>query len=111
MSFTLFIREVEKNDEPILAAIIRTVFEEYHAPKNGTVCSDPTTDHLFNLFDRSGAILWVAEWNNQIESCCGIYPTESLPGDAAKLVKFYLSPQARGKGIGKQLIEKSIQPA
>ena len=111
MSFTVSIRKVEKNDEQMLAAIIRAVFEEHQAPKEGTVYSDPTTDYLFDLFDRSSAILWVAEWNGQIAGCCGVYPTEGLPGDTAELVKFYLSPLARGKGIGKQLIEKSIQSA
>lgn len=111
MSFSLTIRKVEKNDEQTLAAIIRAVFEEHNAPKEGTVYSDPTTDHLFTLFDRLGATLWVAKWEEQIAGCCGVYPTEGLPNDTAELVKFYLSPATRGKRIGKQLIEKSIQSA
>jgi putative acetyltransferase len=53
----------------------------------------------------------VAEWDHQLVGCCGIYPTEGLPPETAELVKFYLSPAARGRGIGKQLIEKSIQSA
>ncbi|MFM7510818.1 MAG: GNAT family N-acetyltransferase [Bacteroidota bacterium] len=111
MSTLLSIRKVEKNDETHLAAIIRAVFEEHHAPRCGTVYSDPTTDQLFELFKVEKSILWVAEWNNQIVGCCGIYPTEGLPNSTAELVKFYLLPLARGKKIGKQLIEKSIQSA
>jgi putative acetyltransferase len=38
-------------------------------------------------------------------------PTEGLPEKVAELVKFYLMPAARGKGIGKLLIEKSIHSA
>lgn len=107
----IYIREVAKKDEPHLAAIIRAVFEEHEAPKQGTVYSDPTTDHLFELFKREGATLWVATTNEEILGCCGIYPTEGLPLDTAELVKFYLCPTARGKGIGKLLLEKSISAA
>lgn len=111
MNLKLTIRKVEKRDEPYLADIIRAVFEEHMAPKDGTVYSDPTTDHLYDLFQNTSSILWVAEMDHQIVGCCGIYPTEGLPPETAELVKFYLSPAARGRGIGKQLIEKSIQSA
>jgi putative acetyltransferase len=40
-----------------------------------------------------------------------VYPTEGLPVKTAELVKFYISPNARGIGIGKQLIEESIASA
>ena len=111
MNLKLTIRKMEKRDEPFLADIIRAVFEEHKAPKEGTVYSDPTTDHLYDLFQNTSSILWVAEWDHQIVGCCGVYPTEGLPEKTAELVKFYLSPIARGKGIGKQLMEKSIQSA
>lgn len=111
MHLTLSIREVKKSDEAHLASIIRRVFEEHKAPKEGTVYSDPTTDHLFDLFTHTGARLWVAEWEHQIVGCCGIYPTEGLPAKTAELVKFYLTPAARGQGIGRQLMERSIQSA
>ena len=111
MSSELFIRKVEKNDESILASIIRTTFEEFDAPKTGTVYSDPTTDHLFDLFDRTDAILWVAVLNKLVVGCCGIYPTEGLPEKVAELVKFYLTSSARGCGIGKALMNKCINTA
>ena len=111
MNFTLSIRKVEKRDEPYLSAIIRAVFEEHNAPKEGTVYSDPTTDYLYDLFENADSILWVAEWDHQLVGCCGVYPTEGLPVKTAELVKFYISPNARGFGIGKQLIEKSIASA
>ena len=34
-------RQVEKRDNSLLAGIIRKVFEEYGAPREGTVYSDP----------------------------------------------------------------------
>jgi putative acetyltransferase len=107
----MVIRQVEKQDEPHLAALIRTVFEEHKAPTVGTVYSDPTTDHLYDLFQADRAILWVAAVNGELVGCCGVYPTEGLPKDTAELVKFYILSKARGIGIGKQLMEKAISSA
>ncbi len=91
--------------------MIRQVFEEHQAPQIGTVYSDPTTDHLFELFQTEKSVLWVAEVEGEIVGCCGIYPTTGLPENCAELVKLYLSAKSRGKGIGKILMEKSIESA
>ena len=105
------IREIEKNDNLQLAQIIRNSFEEYGAPMYGTVYSDPTTDDLYRLFRAEKSILWVALTDNKIAGCCGIYPTKGLPQNCVELVKFYLSAESRKKGIGKALLEKSIESA
>ena len=107
----LFIRKIEEKDNLSLAQMIRAVFEEDHAPREGTVYSDPTTDNLFELFKTSKSILWVAELNNQIKGCCGIYPSEGLDKNCAELVKFYLAQDARGQGVGKELMQRSIESA
>lgn len=107
----IIIREITKSDNAFLANIIRGVFEEYNAPQNGSVYSDPTTDHLFEMFKKERSVLWVAEMDGEIMGCCGIYPTNGLPTDCAELVKFYISVKARGKGIGKTLMQKSVDAA
>jgi putative acetyltransferase len=40
-----------------------------------------------------------------------VYPTPGLPEGCAELVKFYLSASHRGKGIGRQLMEKTFESA
>jgi len=82
------IRPVEKEDNLRLAGIIREVFIEHSAPREGTVYSDPTTDNLYQLFRTPKSVLWVAVINNEPVGCCGIYPSEGLPGYCAELVKF-----------------------
>lgn len=111
MEQNTIIRQVRKEDNAALAGIIKEVFEEHDAPRIGTVYSDPRTNNLFELFQTSKSVLWVAETDNVITGCCGIYPTEGLPEYYAELVKFYLSQKARGKGIGKELMERSIRSA
>ena len=103
------IRKIEKTDNPLLAKIIRKTFEEYGAPTQGTVYSDPATDDLYQLFGTGKSVLWVALEAGNIAGCCGIYPTKGLPENCAELVKFYLSPKSRKKGIGRALMAKSIE--
>ncbi|MCF3111568.1 GNAT family N-acetyltransferase [Niabella sp. CC-SYL272] len=108
---TVTIRQVEARDNSKLASIIRTAFQEFNAPTKNTVFEDPTTDRLFELFQTPKALLWVAEQDNDLLGCCGIYPTEGLPEGCAELVKFYLSGTARGKGVGKALFLKCLESA
>jgi len=92
--------------------MIRQVFIEFKAQKEGTVYSDPDTDRLFELFQNSRAVFYVAVSDlGQILGSCGIYPTEGLPEGCAELVKFYLAAEARGIGLGRELMEKSNQAA
>lgn len=105
------IRKIEKSDNEALLQLIRAVFEEYDAPKEGTVYSDPTTRDLYTLFREERSVLWVAETDGLVVGCCGIYPTDGLPEGCAELVKFYLCPSARGMGLGKVLMNKSIESA
>jgi putative acetyltransferase len=105
------IRKVEEKDNLSLAKMIREVFEEHNAPQEGTVYSDPTTDNLFELFKVKRSVLWVAESNNEAIGCCGIFPSPGLDENCAELVKFYLAKKARGKGIGAELMQRSIDSA
>ena len=105
------IRIIQATDNQQLAKLIRDIFEEYNAPKVGTVYSDPTTDQLYEAFQESKSILWVAEEADTILGCCGIYPSPGLPENCAELVKLYLLQSARGKGLAKLLMEKSIASA
>lgn len=107
----MIIRSIRQEDNLALAAMIRAVFEEYKAPVEGTVYTDPTTDHLYELFQTEKAVMWVAEQGGILLGCCGIYPTKDLPVGCAELVKFYLPRSSRGKGIGRELMERSIGSA
>lgn len=110
-SNTVIIRKIKPSDNADLAKMIRDVFIEFDAPKQGTVYSDPTTDNLYELFKKEKSVLWVAETENKALGCCGIYPTDGLEEKQVELVKYYVSSKIRGKGIGKKLIEECIRSA
>jgi putative acetyltransferase len=107
----IHIRELKKEDNVSIAALIRKVLTEFKRNQDGTVFTDPTTDNLYDLFTTAQAKYWIAEENGQVIGGCGIYPTAELPEGCAELVKFYLDPASRGKGIGKMLMEKSFESA
>ncbi len=107
----VIIRPIDPKDNKQLATLIRAIFEEYKVEKVGTVYSDPATDTLFEYFSEPGAEYWVAEYNGKLLGGCGFYPTEKLPEKCAELVKFYLTPSSRGKGVGALLFNKTIERA
>jgi putative acetyltransferase len=103
---TIITRIIQPADNAALAIIIRNALEEFKANKPGTVYFDPTTDNLSAVFTAAGSIYFVAEDNGVLLGGSGIYPTQNLPEGTCELVKLYLSNAARGKGLGKLLIEK-----
>lgn len=105
------IRPIRRSDNRQIANIIRSVLTEFGANKPGTVYFDPTTDDLFTLFKTAGSAYFVLEVNGEICGGAGIYPTEGLPTDCTEIVKLYILPQVRGKGMGKALIEECFEAA
>src|SRR5919112_6758038 len=106
MENNIFIRKIELKDNKELASIVRTSLAEFGANKPGTVYYDDTTDHLYELFQEPGSIYFVAEQDGKILGGAGIYPSEGLPEGTCELVKMYLNKEARGKGLGRTLIDK-----
>lgn len=108
MTKTISIRNIEPGDNASLAKIVKDTLAEFGANKPGTVYFDPTTNHLFELFQKKGSAYFVAELDNKVVGGGGIYPTEGLPADTCELVKMYLLPEARGVNLGRTLIEKCL---
>ena len=102
------IRPIESGDNEALAKVIRTALAEFGANKPGTVYFDPTTDALFELFRTPGSFYFVATQDEKVIGGCGIFPTENLPNGTCELVKLYVAKEARGTGLGKQLMEQSM---
>lgn len=107
----IIIRPIEQRDNKKIADIIKTVCREYKVDWPGTVYTDPTTNDIYELFKTPRSAYWVAEENGKLIGGCGIYPTDGLPKHFAELVKFYLLPGSRGKGIGKKLMAKNFVSA
>ena len=111
MNHSVNIRNIRPGDNAALAKIVKDTMAEFGVNRPNTVYFDPTTDALFELFQKKGSVYNVAEINNETAGGAGIYPTDGLPDDTCELVKMYLVPKARGLGLGRILIEKCLDQA
>ncbi|MEO5999863.1 MAG: GNAT family N-acetyltransferase [Chitinophagaceae bacterium] len=105
------IRTIIQADNTAIATIIRTSLTEFGANRPGTVFTDESTDNLYNLFRKEGSVYYVAERDNEILGGGGIFPSNGLPDGVCELVKMYLKKEARGSGLGKELINKCLEYA
>ena len=53
----------------------------------------------------------MAEEDGVVLGGCGIYPTSGLPQGCAELVKFYLSSTSRKSGLGRLLLQMTLNSA
>ena len=106
----MLIRDILPEDNSSLALIVRNSLAEFGANKPGTVFFDPTTDHLYELFQTPGSKYFVAA-DVVVLGGAGIFPSAGLPSDTCELCKMYLRPDARGKGLGGALIRRCLDAA
>jgi len=107
----IIIRKIIASDNAKLASIIRSSLEDFNAVKEGTVYFDETTDNLYELFQQERSCYFVATINDKVIAGAGIFPTKGLPPETCELVKMYVSSAARGKGLGKILLQQCIDEA
>jgi putative acetyltransferase len=106
------IRPIAPGDNVALARAVRDTLAEFGAAKPGTAYYDEATDHLYELFSQAPrSAYFVAEIDGEVLGGGGIFPTENLPADTVELVKLYLLPAARGRGVGKALINHCVEAA
>lgn len=103
------IRPIQPADNTAMASIIRNTLDEFGIGKRpGTAYYDAATDDMYASFHPAGSRYHVALLNDRIAGGCGIYPSPGLPKNVCELVKMYLAAEARGLGLGRQLIEESL---
>lgn len=110
MSITI-IREIQKEDNVQIAAVIREVFISDNYPKTGTAFADTQLDFMFETYDKPRAVYFVVEENGKIVGGGGVSQLENSTENICELQKMYFLQEARGKGIGYQMIQKCLQKA
>lgn len=105
------IRKIQATDNPFIAAIIRAVFDELNAPKEGTAYADPILDTLFEVYQAPRTCYFVVEMEGEILGGCGIAPLQ-MPDEGlykttqlCELQKMYFAPKLRGKGIAAEVLK------
>ena len=107
----MIIRDIQRNDNPQIAAFIREVFVNDNFPKTGTAFADPQVDYMFEAYNQPKAAYFVVEDNGKLIGGAGVSQLENSDENICELQKMYFLPEARGKGIGMQMILKCLEKA
>ena len=108
----LSIREITQEDNIQVAKLIRQVLEDLGVPKVGTAYEDKALDMMFETYDsKSRATYFVAENETGIIGCAGIAELDNCNQNICELQKMYFLEQARGLGIGAQMIKVCLDKA
>ena len=105
------IRKIEMRDNPVVAQLIRSVFDELNIPKVGTAYADPYLDLMFEEYNKPKSAYFVVEHNGKIIGSAGVAPLENEAETICELQKMYFLPEARGLGIGSQMMKICLQSA
>ncbi|MCW5936052.1 MAG: GNAT family N-acetyltransferase [Fimbriimonadaceae bacterium] len=122
----VLIRPFRPGDTPAVVETVRVVYDEY------SLTWDEEEYHadLFTIEEEYGFPengFWVAEVDGEVVGCAGLAVFEPLPGDRGgtivvegtvrvattdcEIVRVYVRPAARGKGIGEALSRTVISEA
>ncbi len=107
----MIIREIQPNDNPDIAKVIRQVFIDNNLPKIGTAFADIYLDTLFEVYNTPKSVYFIVENENQVIGGCGIAQLENSNENICELQKMYFLPEARGIGMGFKMMELCLQKA
>ncbi|WP_366788826.1 GNAT family N-acetyltransferase [uncultured Flavobacterium sp.] len=105
------IRKIDKEDDAVIARVIRDVLAEHNVPKVGTAFADASLDCMFETYCKPDSVYFVVEKDGRIIGGAGIAPLDSGPDDTCELQKMYFLGEARGLGIGSQMIDTCLRAA
>ncbi len=107
----MIIREIQPEDNNQIADVIRQVFISDDYPKTGTAFADSQLDFMFETYNKPKAIYFVVEENGKIIGGAGVSQLDNSEDNICELQKMYFLQEARGKGIGFEMIQKCLQKA
>lgn len=106
---TIVIREIELEDNPKIAKAIRSVLIEMGVPKVGTAYEDAALDFMTETYNKPKKAYFVVADGNEIIGGAGISPLDNYEGNVCELQKMYFMPEARGIGLGGEMMTKCLE--
>jgi len=108
--YDLTFRLVRPSDDPALATIIRSGMAEFGICGDGPA-NDPEVESISAAYAGPGAAYFVVDSGGRVLGGGGIGPIDGQPDDVCELRKMYLSPESRGLGAGRRLLELCLDAA
>ena len=105
------LRKIMPDDNARIAEIIREGMTEFGLNKAGSGFDDPEMADLCAAYSRPGCAYFVALDGNELLGGGGYALLRQSDGKTCELQRMYLTPAARGKGVGKQLLAQCLTSA
>ena len=107
----IIIREIQPADNEQIERVIRACFHEFKIPLEGTAYSDVETTRMYESYQNGNEVYFVVDVDGKVLGGGGIKPLKDFETEVCEIQKMYFSPDIRGKGYGKQLLERSLLSA
>jgi putative acetyltransferase len=107
----LKIRLIEKNDNAVIADIIRLVMTEFQAVGCGYSINDSEVDDMYTAYAPEHSSFYVVELDAQVLGCGGFGPLTGAETDTCELRKMYFKSELRGLGVGTRLLDLCLEDA
>ncbi len=104
----VLIRLVQPVDNKQIAAVIRSVLIEHDVPKAGTAYADASLDSMFEAYSSPRSCYFVVEKEGRVVGGAGISQLENESETICELQKMYFLPEARGIGLGSEMMKKCL---
>lgn len=109
---SIVIREIEAKDNRAVADLIRKVLVEFNVPKVGTAYADTALDQMYESYQsKDKGVYFVIEDDGEVIGCAGVCQLDNYTGPVCELQKMYFLEQARGRGLGAQMMQKCLDTA
>ena len=105
------IRPVAADDNAVLAGLLRDVMEEFGATGAGTSLHDPEMLDMASAYAGHGCAYFVIESAAGLAGGGGLGPLAGGEPGVCELRKMYLRPEARGRGLGRAMLERCLDAA
>ena len=103
------IRSIDQTDNVEIAKVIRTVMTSFGAIGEGFSIEDPEVDQMYEAYQESQSAMYVVVGKEgNVLGCGGFAPLIGGDADTCELRKMYFLPEARGKGLGRKMLEMAL---
>jgi len=107
----IVIREITTADNEEIASVIRAVLIEFGVPKVGTAYADKVLDCMAENYSKPTSTYFVIENNGKLIGGAGVAQLDNFEGKVCELQKMYFLPEARGLGLGRQMMDLCLERA
>lgn len=98
------IRPITPADDGAVAAVIRTVMDEFDCTGAGFAIHDPEVDAMHAAYAAPGCRFFVITAGGRVAGCGGYGPLAGAEAGVCELRKMYFLPGLRGRGLGERFL-------